>query len=623
MADNSPRHTTEKPHDRAERELRESEERFRTVAEFTYDWETWVGPDSRLLYVSPSAERITGYGPEEFQKNPGLLESLVHPADRGAHSRHVDEALALDAPSFAEFRIIHRNGEERWIDHRCQPVYGVDGRWLGRRGSNRDITERKRAEIALRESEERFRELIECAADAIFVHDLAGRVVDFNQRACESLQYSRKELGNLSVSDIETNYDPRALSEIWEEIASKGPVTLLGAHRRKDGSTFPTETRVGSFEFHGQRLVVALARDITERESLRRVSAALLQKPSLDEVLGVVCSEAQRLTGAAGSAVLLREEEDWLRLTESTGSPKPALDRLPIEGSLAGAAVHRGEPLLVNDPQRNVQAYHRNSELESLLAIPLRIKNAVVGVLDVVNKPGGFEREDVRALSLFADQAAIAIENARLHEKAERLAVMEERQRLARELHDSVTQALYSVTLYADAARMAMSAGKQEAVADHLQELRAMAREAMLDMRLLIFELHPPALEEEGLVGALKTRLAAVESRAGLKTEILVEGEGQLSLQTEETLYRFSCEALNNVLKHAQAQSVTVRVQFQDELVRLEVVDDGVGFDPASVRQGGGVGMRSMEDRVRQANGRLAIHSSPGEGTKVTAEMGI
>jgi signal transduction histidine kinase len=366
-----------------------------------------------------------------------------------------------------------------------------------------------------------------------------------------------------------------------------------------------------------------LARDITERESLRRVSAALLQKPSLDEVLGVVCSEAQRLTGAAGSAVLLREEEDWLRLTESTGSPKPALDRLPIEGSLAGAAVHRGEPLLVNDPQRNVQAYHRNSELESLLAIPLRIKNAVVGVLDVVNKPGGFEREDVRALSLFADQAAIAIENARLHEKAERLAVMEERQRLARELHDSVTQALYSVTLYADAARMAMSAGKQEAVADHLQELRAMAREAMLDMRLLIFELHPPALEEEGLVGALKTRLAAVESRAGLKTEILVEGEGQLSLQTEETLYRFSCEALNNVLKHAQAQSVTVRVQFQDELVRLEVVDDGVGFDPASVRQGGGVGMRSMEDRVRQANGRLAIHSSPGEGTKVTAEMGI
>ena len=210
----------------------------------------------------------------------------------------------------------------------------------------------------------------------------------------------------------------------------------------------------------------------------------------------------------------------------------------------------------------------------------------MIGVLDVVNKPGGFTEEDVRVMSIFANQAAMAIEHARLQKQAEQLAVLQERERLARELHDSVTQSLYSVNLYANAAALALTAGKQETATGYLQELQDTAQEGMRDMRLLIFQLHPPELETEGLAAVLQARLAAVEARAGLQTDFRVEGERRLPIAVEGELYWIAQEALNNVLKHAQAQHVTVRLHFTDASICLEVRDDGVGFDPLAIPPG-------------------------------------
>jgi len=201
--------------------------------------------------------------------------------------------------------------------------------------------------------------------------------------------------------------------------------------------------------------------------------------------------------------------------------------------------------------------------------------------------------------------------------------VAAERSRLARELHDSVTQALYSVNLYAEATRMAMSAGKQEVAAENLQELHQMVREAIIDMRMLIFELHPPVLEEEGLVAALQARLAAVEARAGLQTKIAMQGERRLPLAIEKELFWIAVEAFNNVVKHAKAHQVEVRLQLDDGKVCLEIEDDGVGFDPARARQTGGVGLRGMEERVRRIQGKLAITGAPGLGTTVRVEIEI
>jgi signal transduction histidine kinase len=246
-------------------------------------------------------------------------------------------------------------------------------------------------------------------------------------------------------------------------------------------------------------------------------------------------------------------------------------------------------------------------------------------VLDVVNKAGGFSDEDVRVMSVFARQAAMAIEHTRLQQQAEQLAVLEERQRLARELHDSVTQSLYSVTLYANAATLALTAGKAEVAAGYLAELQETAQEGMRDMRLLIFQLHPPMLEAEGLVAALQGRLAAVEGRAGLQTEFRVEGERRLPIAIEEDLYWIAQEALNNVRKHAAAHHVTVHLHFAPAMLRMEVADDGVGFDPQAVHaegRGGG-GLRSIAERAARLGAQVAYVSSPTAGTRLVVEVAL
>jgi signal transduction histidine kinase len=166
-----------------------------------------------------------------------------------------------------------------------------------------------------------------------------------------------------------------------------------------------------------------------------------------------------------------------------------------------------------------------------------------------------------------------------------------------------------------------MQAEKREVATENLRELHNMAREAMMDMRMLIFELHPPVLEEEGLVAALQARLAAVENRARLQTKVWVEGERRLPITVEEDLFRIALEALNNVIKHARAQRVTVGLRFQDDLACLEITDDGLGFDLSAARRSGGRGLLGMEERVQRIGGTLVVDSAPGSGTTLRVQV--
>jgi len=366
---------------------------------------------------------------------------------------------------------------------------------------------------------------------------------------------------------------------------------------------------------------------LAESQSFGRVLVSLLQQTELDQVLSIVCTEAQGLIGATGSAVLLLTDPGWLEVKHQLGRPETAVERLPVDGSLAGRVMQEGEAIRINDSIQlaKARAVQWPGDIVALLALPLYINNRVIGVLDLVNKTGGFSEEDVRVMSVFANQAAMAIEQARLQQQAEQFAVLEERQRLARELHDSVTQSLYSVTLYANAAALALAARKDEVAVGYLTELQETALEGMRDMRLLIFQLHPPMLEAEGLVAALQTRLAAVEERAGLQTQFRVEGERRLPIAIEEDLYWIAQEALNNVRKHAEARQVTVYLNFTNERILLEVVDDGVGFDPQTVRaegQGSG-GLRSIAERAARLGGQLTHESAPGRGTRLTIKVAL
>jgi signal transduction histidine kinase len=194
---------------------------------------------------------------------------------------------------------------------------------------------------------------------------------------------------------------------------------------------------------------------------------------------------------------------------------------------------------------------------------------------------------------------------------------MEERARLARELHDSVTQSLYSLTLLAEAGRELASSGEVQRAGHHIARVGEIAQQALKEMRLMLHELRPPLLEEEGLIGALRQRLEAVEGRVGIDARVLAEEWIELPPSVEDGLYRIAQEALNNTLKHAQARSVWVRLRSRQEHVELEVADDGVGFDPATVIDGGGMGLASMRERAHKLGGTLTVSSSPGSGTRV------
>ena len=228
-------------------------------------------------------------------------------------------------------------------------------------------------------------------------------------------------------------------------------------------------------------------------------------------------------------------------------------------------------------------------------------------------------REQSQALLVDLEEAYRRLED--YSAQAEALAVAEERTRLSRDLHDSVTQALYGLTLYAEAASRSLAADEIDLAASQLRELQETARQALQEMRLLIFELRSPVLEEEGLAAALQARLAAVEGRVGLDTALAVEGDGRLPPTREVELDRITQEALNNVLKHAHAQHITVRLHQDERIVALEIADDGVGFDPGSARAGGGLGLRGMAERAARLGGRLAVESRPGAGTRVAVEV--
>jgi signal transduction histidine kinase len=219
-----------------------------------------------------------------------------------------------------------------------------------------------------------------------------------------------------------------------------------------------------------------------------------------------------------------------------------------------------------------------------------------------------------------AELEAKIAENVRLRKQAAEAAVLQERHRLARDLHDSVTQALYSQTLYAEAAARQLEAGAPEPAVEHLRQLRHTAQQALREMRLLIFELRPHALEAEGLAAALKARLESVEARAGVETVVRID-EALLPPDIETGLYWIAHEALNNALKYADAGRVSVSLMEEAQRLMLEIADDGVGFDPVARSNAGGLGLRGMQERAASMGGQLTVESRPGAGTTVRVEV--
>ncbi|MEJ2207881.1 MAG: histidine kinase, partial [Anaerolineae bacterium] len=366
-----------------------------------------------------------------------------------------------------------------------------------------------------------------------------------------------------------------------------------------------------------------------ELATLNTITAQVSHSLDLQEILDSALEEVLAATAMnVGEAYRLEEESGALVLIAQRG-PGEATDRcearLTLHDSLAGQAADKTLPIIwrPGTPGAGEPAdLAGRQDLKVVISVPLIAQGRTVGAINLGSRtPRYIPEEEIALLASVGQQIGVAVENARLYEQAQQLAIIKERNRLARDLHDSVTQALYGITLYSEAAARQLHSGQANTAAEHLQDIRSTAQESLREMRLLVFELRLPMLKSEGLAAAIQARLEAVEGRVGLKTEFKTEGEGQLPSDVEEGLYRIAQEALNNALKHAQAGTVDVRLNFDDHRAELEITDDGKGFDLATAEDGGGFGLRTMAERAARMGATLAVESRPGQGTRVKVEV--
>ncbi len=273
---------------RAEDALRQSEERFRTVADWTYDWEIWSLPGRKTIYVSPSAERISGYTPAEFLADTQLLSRIIHPQDRTIFEAHHAESRELNpAVHTLDFRIVTRAGQVRWINHVCRPVYGANGEYLGRRASHRDITEQRRAQ----EERERLMSAIEQAGEAVIITDPLGMIQYVNPAFERITGYARAEALGRNPSILQSGeHDDAFYTQLWDTINSGRTWQGRFINRRKDGALYTEEATISPVRDGAGAIsnYVAVKRDISaslamEREQ-ERLQAQLLQAQKMESI---------------------------------------------------------------------------------------------------------------------------------------------------------------------------------------------------------------------------------------------------------------------------------------------------------------------------------------------------
>ena len=417
-----------------------------------------------------------------------------------------------------------------------------------------------------------------------------------------------------------------------------GILTLVHSQRG-----YYTTTRVGvAMAFAAQaavaienaRLFAAEAERIEQLRVINEVSQSIAGILDLDSLLRETATLIHDRFGYYHVGIGLVEGDQVVyrtaagQLVSPTGEILFSPNQLRVgKDGLTGRAAATGLVLISQDVSRD-RRYVPLAGLEtrSELVVPIRSKEVVIGVLDIQSERlNAFDESDVDLMRALANQLAVAIENARLYEGAGQLAALEERQKLARELHDSVSQALYGIALGTRTARTVLErTGLDETTRHKLTEpldyVLAQADAGMAEMRALIFELRPESLQTEGLVAALRKQTAALSARHQIPVATEFGAEPELPPGQKEMLYRVAQEAMHNIVKHARATAAEVRLVSENGRVVLEVCDNGQGFDMTQEFPGH-LGLKSMRERVERGGGLLTIASAPAGGTRVMVKV--
>ncbi len=364
--------------------------------------------------------------------------------------------------------------------------------------------------------------------------------------------------------------------------------------------------------------------------ALKAVSDAVLavaSQLSVDEVLQRLVDSARELAGARYAALGIPDGDGGFRRFLVSGMSDgliAAMGPLPRTHGMLGAMLESSAPYrtedIHQDPRFKGWWPRQHPDMRSFLGVPIVAEGEVIGSFYLTEKRGQrvFDETDQALIELLAAHASIAITNARLYERSRELSILSERNRLALELHDVVSQKLFSLVLTAEAASTQLDRDIP-AARQQLERLGELAREALDELRSLIFGLRPPDLERDGLAGALRKEVEMLGGVHGVEIELVCEGDVDGGNPARDVaLMRIVHEALQNALRHARAAHI--RVRLTDDGV--EVTDDGVGFEPAKPElRSHHLGLTSMEERAQELGGTIEIRSAPGAGTKVSLKV--
>src|SRR3954468_12638818 len=355
------------------------------------------------------------------------------------------------------------------------------------------------------------------------------------------------------------------------------------------------------------------AQDSTAFRALSDVVLAIAAEREVEPVLQQVVDSARELAGARYAALGIPDGEGAFACFITSGMGDEliaAMGPLPRTHGMLGAMLESAESHRTDDiradPRFRGWWPRAHPEMRSFLGVPIVARGEVIGALYLTEKEDDeeFSAQDEKLIELLAAHAAIAIENARLYQRSRELSIVEERNRLARELHDSVTQRLFGVALAAESASTLLERDRAGAALE-LRRVSELARGAMEELRAVVFELRPGSLEAEGLATVLRKHVDVLRRVSGQAIELRLRDVPRLAPGPATQVLRIAQEALGNALRHAEAQHIEVRL----EGLTLTVSDDGIGFDPSAVR-GPRRGLRTLRERAPETGGTLTVPSS-------------
>lgn len=617
--------------------------------------------DGQIISWNRGAERLYGYSAGEAI---GKLVDMLLPSEDVPRRAEVFAAVARgEHLDHYETERIRKDHSHVPVAVSFSPVRNRDGDIIGAAAITRDISERKRAEDDLRESQRSFATLLSNLPGMAYrCRNESDWRMDFVSEGCLELTgYSPADLmtrHRIAYADLIHPDDRAAVwrdvqaavaldrpfhltyrittvdgSEKWVMEQGRGVRGATGALDALEGIVSDVTERVQSRHLLEQR--------VTERTrelmTLLDVSASVASTLELQSLLRVILEQFNEVVDYTGAAIFLLEDGEHLRLLDYRGPlTRTELSWLwPLDVARHSREVIRqGKPVIIPDVRADTplaRAFRGKAvddlgtvpaDISSWMGVPLLLRERAIGVLAVDNRNlDAYTSHHAELAFAFATQAAVAIENARLFEQAQGKAALEERQRLARELHDSVSQALFGIGLGARTARTVIEKNPARAIAP-IDYVLSLAEAGLAEMRALIFELRPEALQEEGLVAALRKQIAALKARYGIIVDTSLGDIGEVPLPVEEALYRIAQEAMHNTVKHARASHVELVLNREEDAIRLIISDDGQGFETSGSFPGH-LGLRTMRERAEHPGGSLRLTSAPGEGTRIEVRVPV